>query len=292
MDGMNIEQIKVGVRYRKDLGSVEDLAASIRQIGLVQPLIVDPAGNLIAGHRRLAACQLIGMDDVPVFVATGLQEGALRIQAERDENTCRKDMTPSELVAIGMALEELERPRARARKTEGRNQYSEPPVLQNSTLPKRSMSHYTREVVGSALGMSGTTYQRAKAIVMAAQDDDVPEEVRMVAQEALAKMDAGGAVSSAYDKVQRAQKAAENPTAPEPAHRPDTPENRGRHQRLHHKNAEKILPRLLSAINGIASVIEGVDFSGCRLQVNEISELDAGVRVILAVRKTLKECSQ
>jgi len=283
---VNTKQIKVGARYRKNLGSLDDLAESIRHIGLIQPLIVDADGNLIAGHRRLAACQLIGMDDVPAFVATGLQDAALRIQAERDENTCRKNMTPSELVAIGMALEELERPKARERMAEAgaRGGRAEGSAPGNTPLP-------TREIVGSALGMSGTTYQRARAVVVAAQDDDAPNAVREVAQEALSTMDAGGAVTTAYDKVRRAQKAAGNPPAPEPKHRPDTPENRGRHQRLHHRNAEKILPRLLSTINGIASAVEGVDFSGCRLRVDEIAELDAGVRVILAVRKTLKECS-
>lgn len=39
------------------------------------------------------------------------------LEAERDENTCRLDMKPSEKVALGLALEELEKPKARERKT-------------------------------------------------------------------------------------------------------------------------------------------------------------------------------
>jgi len=35
-----------------------------------------------------------------------------RLRAERDENQCRKDFTPSELAALGRQLEELERPKA------------------------------------------------------------------------------------------------------------------------------------------------------------------------------------
>ena len=43
-------------------------------------------------------------------------DGALKLlQAERDENTCRKDFTRSEAVAIGKAIEELEKPKAKER---------------------------------------------------------------------------------------------------------------------------------------------------------------------------------
>ena len=62
--------------------------------------------------------------------------------------------------------------------------------------------------------------------------------------------------------------------------------------RLWHKSAARILPRFLTQINGIAAALEGVDFSGSRIDQNQVSDLDAGIRVILAVRKTLKECSQ
>lgn len=42
------------------------------------------------------------------------------LEAERDENTCRLDMKPSEKVALGLALEELERPKAEARERAGK----------------------------------------------------------------------------------------------------------------------------------------------------------------------------
>jgi hypothetical protein len=49
--------------------------------------------------------------------STAATDAALLLQAERDENTCRKDFTPSEAVAIGKELEELERPKAAERKS-------------------------------------------------------------------------------------------------------------------------------------------------------------------------------
>jgi len=292
---MNPDSINLGERFRKDLGDIDDLVQSIRDHGLLQPLVIDPDNNLIAGQRRLAACRKLSMRDVPVFVVSGLQEAALRIAAERDENTCRKDMNPSELVAIGTALEELERPKAAERHQEGssRGGRAEGAVPANSTLDNsaRDTSGYTRNIVGSALGMSGITYDRAKRVIEASDDAQAPPEVRDTAKAARAEMDRTGNVSGAYNKVRRAQKEAEPETPAVPEHRPDTPDNRARHPRLHHKDAARILPRFLTGLNGIAAVIEDMDFSDCRLEPYQISELDRAVRVILTARKTLKECS-
>jgi uncharacterized protein (UPF0147 family) len=45
--------------------------------------------------------------------------------------------------------------------------------------------------------MSGPTYQRIKAVVNAAEDESLPENVREVARQAQAQMDATGVVNSA-----------------------------------------------------------------------------------------------
>ena len=53
---------------------------------------------------------------------------------------------------------ELERPKAKARELEGTNQYTEP----SGKLPEASTGD-TRDKVGKAVGMSGKTYEKAKA---------------------------------------------------------------------------------------------------------------------------------
>ncbi len=56
---------------RKNIGDVNDLAASIKTNGLLTPLSVVPNGEryrVIAGHRRLAACKQAGIGAVPCFV--------------------------------------------------------------------------------------------------------------------------------------------------------------------------------------------------------------------------------
>jgi hypothetical protein len=47
--GVNIEQIDVGFRYRKELGDLRTLTESIAEVGLLHPVVVTPEGRLIAG---------------------------------------------------------------------------------------------------------------------------------------------------------------------------------------------------------------------------------------------------
>jgi len=53
---------------------VAQLAASIREFGFTNPVLVDEANNLIAGHGRLLAARKLKMEQVPAVVVTGLDE--------------------------------------------------------------------------------------------------------------------------------------------------------------------------------------------------------------------------
>ena len=50
---------------------VSAIAASIREWGWTNPVLVDPEGGIIAGHGRILAAQKLGLTDVPVMVANG-----------------------------------------------------------------------------------------------------------------------------------------------------------------------------------------------------------------------------
>src|ERR1700730_1065826 len=45
---------------------IQQIAESIKAFGFISPMIVDPAGELIAGHGRLAAAKLLALQHVPV----------------------------------------------------------------------------------------------------------------------------------------------------------------------------------------------------------------------------------
>lgn len=53
-------------------GSVAAVAASLKEFGWRQPIVVDEEGVVIVGHTRLKAARMLGMTDVPVHVAKGL----------------------------------------------------------------------------------------------------------------------------------------------------------------------------------------------------------------------------
>jgi ParB family chromosome partitioning protein len=96
-----ISAIRVGERVRREMGDIDALARSIDALGLLQPVVITQDCELIAGERRLRACQSLGWTDIPVRVAF-IDAIAL---GERDEIEVRKDFTISERVLIAQAVE-------------------------------------------------------------------------------------------------------------------------------------------------------------------------------------------
>ncbi|AWI79035.1 MAG: chromosome partitioning protein ParB [Betaproteobacteria bacterium HGW-Betaproteobacteria-13] len=85
-------------RTRMDPGSLEELAASIKAQGVMQPILVRLIGEdeyeIIAGERRWRAAQIAGLDDVPCLVREIPDEAALAMSLI--ENIQREDLNPLE----------------------------------------------------------------------------------------------------------------------------------------------------------------------------------------------------
>jgi hypothetical protein len=90
-----LEAILLGERRREEYGDIAGLAASIEKYGLLHPIVVDDAGTLIAGERRLRAVQSLGWESVDVRDLGELSD-AERAEIELEENLQRKDLTPHE----------------------------------------------------------------------------------------------------------------------------------------------------------------------------------------------------
>lgn len=58
--------------------AVEAVANSIKQFGFKVPIIIDSSNIIVAGHTRLKAAKLLGMDKVPCIVADDLTEEQIR----------------------------------------------------------------------------------------------------------------------------------------------------------------------------------------------------------------------
>jgi len=88
-------------RTRMDPGSLEDLAASIKAQGLIQPISVRPVAGgryeIIAGERRWRASQIAGMSEVPVLIREIPDDAALAMSLI--ENIQREDLNPLEEAA-------------------------------------------------------------------------------------------------------------------------------------------------------------------------------------------------
>lgn len=83
---------------RKSTGNLADLALSIQEHGLIQPLIVEPMPGgryrLLAGERRFCACRSLALTAVPCVIRTVAEQSRLALQII--ENLHRKDLHPLE----------------------------------------------------------------------------------------------------------------------------------------------------------------------------------------------------
>lgn len=92
-------------RRQFDSTSLQELAASIREHGVVQPIIVAPKGSgyqIVAGERRYRAAKLINLDKIPALVRTLNDQHKLEISLI--ENLQRKDLNVIEAATAYLKL--------------------------------------------------------------------------------------------------------------------------------------------------------------------------------------------
>jgi ParB-like chromosome segregation protein Spo0J len=167
-------KISFGDRHRRELGDLKPLTESIKAIGLLHPIVLTQDHRLVAGQRRLEAVKQLGWTSVPIHVVSTLADASQILIAERDENTRRKRLTISEAVSVGRKLEELFKPEAERRKRATQpkkgEKVGEAQGAGNLPEPKGAKGD-TRDKVGEAVDMSGKTYEKAKAVVEAAETE-------------------------------------------------------------------------------------------------------------------------
>ena len=99
----DIQPGKYQPRTHMDAGSLEELAASIRMQGLMQPILVRPVSDdryeIIAGERRWRAAQMAGLTEVSTLIREIPDEAALAMALI--ENIQRENLNPLE-EALGL----------------------------------------------------------------------------------------------------------------------------------------------------------------------------------------------
>lgn len=91
VENWNIEDVKPYENNpRNNDEAVKYVANSIREFGFQQPLVVDSEGVLIVGHTRLKAAKELGLQSVPVVVASDLTDEQVRAYRLADNKTGEK----------------------------------------------------------------------------------------------------------------------------------------------------------------------------------------------------------
>ena len=199
-------------RQKMDAGPLQELAESIREQGVMQPLLVRLVGagkyEIIAGERRFRAATLAGLKEVPVLVSGADDQAAAAMALV--ENMQRQDLNPlEESQGLARLIEEFGFTHEQAAKAVGKSRSAISNLLRLIQLakPVQAMLLAGEIDMGHAralLPLPGAS-QVALAQRIAAQGLSVREAERMAAALALA----GGQIG---DKKAKSKEGAHSPS--------------------------------------------------------------------------------
>jgi ParB-like chromosome segregation protein Spo0J len=150
-----LAEITIDARFRKDMGDISDLAASIAEVGLLQPILLSPELRLISGMRRYVAHQKLNREELLARVVDIEDETLATIEEDR----ARKPLTPSEKYAVTEALREKATDEAWRRRALG------------GRLEEAARRGRVDDVLARHVGISRPTLRKIKEIVEAAKGD-------------------------------------------------------------------------------------------------------------------------
>ena len=81
---------------------VAQIAASIKEWGFTNPVLIEPDGGIIAGHGRVMAAQRLGLADVPCVIAEGWTEAQKRAYVIADNRLAMNSAWDMDLLKIEM----------------------------------------------------------------------------------------------------------------------------------------------------------------------------------------------
>lgn len=139
VDIQKIDINKEQPRKHFDEEKMQDLADSIRQHGVIQPLVVKPEANgrytIIAGERRYRAARMVGLKQVPVVTKEVTDRELLQISMI--ENIQREDLNPlEEAQGIAALMEQFSLTQEEAAEILGRSRSAVANSLRLLNLPE------------------------------------------------------------------------------------------------------------------------------------------------------------
>lgn len=168
---MEIEPNHDQPRKTFDEKALSELADSIAQHGVLQPLVVRPMSNgtyqLVAGERRWRAARIAGLSEVPVIIKELSDEETIEIAMI--ENLQREDLNPlEEALGYRYMMDTLNITQEQAAEKVGKSR----PVIANALrllkLPKEVQEMVKNNVISSGHARALLAFESEKEIIMAA----------------------------------------------------------------------------------------------------------------------------
>ncbi len=207
----SVPAIRVGNRHRRDHGDLNPLVASIKRVGLLQPITITPEGFLICGARRLAAIKLLGWKTVRVWIRSGLSDRLGQLLAEQDENVLHKPLTQLEAAALYRELKALlAEDAAKCRELTQFHPGHEQGEHGGENFPTPAAPRGRTSVQAAAMvpgGASYRTFDKIGYLEKVATDATMPDELRGRAKAELARIEAGGPVDPAFVRIRNEAEA-------------------------------------------------------------------------------------
>jgi ParB family chromosome partitioning protein len=200
MEYLTIEQIPIdslvvsALNVRRQIGDLTDLAASIRAIGLLQPIVIRPASDggfeVVAGRRRLEACRRLGWEIIPAIRRDLSDREALVLSLS--ENVQQDTLDPIERAeGVQWLVEDLSQEMSRSQAIEATARW----------IGKSTKTIYTwLALLRTTEAVRTMVLERKVETKVAARLASLPPErqepvARVIAQEDLSRKDALRAVS-------------------------------------------------------------------------------------------------
>ncbi len=103
------DSVIVRRRVRQDLGDIDTLMESMRRFGQLHPIVINKAGELMAGYRRLEAARRLGWRTINAVVVDRSDESE-KLEIELEENLQRHPLSHDEISEGLSRLERLRTP--------------------------------------------------------------------------------------------------------------------------------------------------------------------------------------